>query len=78
MTSIFSKSLFRSKSSSTKYHYKIKIIIELYKNSYEETSAYYNDISNLTWGDKYNYDSLIDSSIGINEIVDLIYAYINN
>lgn len=71
------------------HNYKIKRIMELYNDSYEEAkkyikrsdekrAAYYNNISNLTWGDKDNYDLLIDSSIGINETVDLIYTYINN
>lgn len=69
--------------------YKIKRIMTLYNDSYEEAkkfikrsnekrAAYYNNISNLSWGDKDNYDLLIDSSIGINETVDLIYTYINN
>lgn len=71
------------------YDYKIKRIMELYNDTYEEAkkyikrsdekrSSYYNNISNLTWGDKNNYELLIDSSIGINETVDLIYTYINN
>ena len=67
--------------------FKTKRIMELYNDTYEEAkkyikrsnekrAAYYNNISGLSWGNKDNYDLLIDSSIGINETVELIYTYI--
>ena len=40
------------------------------KRSDEKRASYYNNISGLTWGDKDNYDLLIDSSIGIEKTVE--------
>lgn len=63
--------------------FRIQRIMEIYHDSYEEAvknlrrsdesrRAYYNNISNLNWGEKSNYDLMIDSSIGLKESADLI------
>ena len=72
-----------------KKDYKIKRIMKLYNDTYDEAkkyikrsdekrASYYNNISGLTWGDKDNYDLLIDSSIGIEKTVELLYTFIKN
>lgn len=72
-----------------KKDYKIKRIMKLYNDTYDEAkkyikrsdekrASYYNNISGLTWGDKDNYDLLIDSSIGIEKTVELLYTFIKS
>ena len=69
--------------------YKIKRVMELYgdnkdeakknvRRSDEARASYYNNISQLTWGDRRNYELMIDSSIGIDESVETICAYLKN
>lgn len=69
--------------------YKIKRVTEVYGDTAEEAkknihrsdearSSYYKNISELTWGDRQNYELLIDSSIGIEASVDTICHYIQN
>ena len=67
--------------------YRVKRIMEVYNDSYEEAcknvkhsdnvrSAYYKNISGNEWGQSDNYDLVVDSSIGIEETGELIYNYI--
>lgn len=69
--------------------YKIKRVTEVYGDTAEEAkknihrsdearASYYKNISELTWGDRQNYEFLIDSSIGIEASVDTICHYIQN
>lgn len=69
--------------------YRINKVMEVYgdtrseaeKNihhSDEARAAYYHSISSLQWGSVYNYDLLIDSSIGIEKCAEIICAYVNN
>lgn len=63
--------------------FRIKRIMEFYGDSYDDAQsnlkrsdesrrAYFNNISNMNWGDEKNYDLVLDSSIGIEESADLI------
>ena len=53
-----------------------KDAIKHIKRSDEARAIYYEKISGLTWGDKHNYDLIVNSSIGIEESADLICAHI--
>ena len=46
------------------------------KRSDEARALYYNKISGLDWGDKHNYDLIVDSSVGLEKCADVIYNYI--
>ena len=70
-----------------KEDYRIKRVMEVYGDSEEEAkknvrrsddarASYYKNISGLTWGERKNYDLLIDSSIGAEESADVICGYI--
>lgn len=48
------------------------------KHSDAARSAYYNTISELTWGDRSNYDLMIDASVGIEKCKELICCYLKN
>lgn len=41
-------------------------------------ARFYNETTGQTWGAKENYDLCINSSIGVEETVNLIYNYISN
>ena len=67
--------------------YRIKRVMEVYgdtadeakkniRHSDEARASYYHNISDLTWGDRKNYELLIDSSVGLQESADIIYRYI--
>jgi len=69
--------------------YKIKRVMEIYGDSYEDAkknvrrsddarASYYKNISENTWGDRRNYDLMIDSSIGVDASVDTICTYLQN
>lgn len=69
--------------------YRVKRIMEAYNDSEEEAkkyikksdkarTSYYKSISGLTWGDKNNYDLMIDASIGIEESANKIIEYVNS
>lgn len=69
--------------------YKIKRVMEVYGDTAEEAkknirrsdearASYYKNISELTWGDRQNYELLLDSSIGIEASTDTICHYIKN
>ena len=75
---IYANSEFKTKRIMELYNDTIEEAKKYIKRSDEKRSSYYNNVSGLTWGSKDNYDLLIDSSIGINETVELIYTYIKN
>lgn len=69
--------------------YKVKRVMEVYgdtadeaikniRRSDEARAAYYKNISELTWGDRENYELMLDSSIGVNESADIICHYIQS
>ena len=69
--------------------YKIKRVMEVYGDSAEDAkknvrkadgarASYYKNISGQTWGDRRNYELVIDSSVGVEETVETICAYIKN
>lgn len=67
--------------------YRIDKVKEMYKDTYKEAkrhvldsdksrSAYYEVISNQSWGKKENYDLCINCEIGNDKIVNIICEYI--
>ncbi|MBO5204185.1 MAG: cytidylate kinase family protein [Clostridia bacterium] len=69
--------------------YKIGRVIEIYGDSAEDArknvrrsdearASYYKNISELTWGDRRNYELMIDSSIGVEASVDTICTYLGS
>ena len=67
--------------------FRIGRIMELYGDSYEEAKRnihrsdearayYYRQISGLDWGDKHNYDLIINSAIGLEKAADIIAAHV--
>ena len=67
--------------------YRIKRIMEVYGDSYdaakkhvrrsdEARASYYKKISGLEWGDRHNYDLVVNSSIGLEETAELICSHI--
>ena len=69
--------------------YRIGRIMEVYGDTYEQAkkqihrsddarSSYYKKISGKAWGNRNNYNLMVDSSIGIEDSVELIVSYITN
>ena len=69
--------------------YRIGRIMEVYGDTYEQAkkqihrsddarSSYYKKISGKAWGNRNNYHLMVDSSIGIEDSVELIVSYITN
>ena len=69
--------------------YRINNVKKMYKDTYKEAkkhvlnsdksrAAYYEIISNKSWGKKENYDLCINCEIGNDKVVDIICDYINN
>lgn len=67
--------------------YRIQRVMEVYGDTYEEAvrnihhsdtarSAYYKSISGRQWGDRHDYDLMLDSSCGVEESVQCILQYI--
>lgn len=67
--------------------FKIQRVMEVYgddkeaaaKNihhSDEARAAYYKSISGNTWGDRQNYELLLDSSVGLDACADVICEYV--
>ena len=67
--------------------YRIGRIMEVYGDSYEMAkkhvrhsdearASYYKKISGLTWGDRHNYDLVVNSSVGLEESAELICAHV--
>lgn len=70
-------------------NYKIKRVMEIYgdnketaekniRRSDEARAAYYKSISGNIWGDRKNYELLVDSSAGTDACADVIYHYIRS
>lgn len=68
--------------------FKIHRIMEVYgddiesaeknlRHSDEARAAYYKNISGSTWGDRKNYELLLDSSAGLESCADVICTYIH-
>ena len=68
--------------------YRIGRVMELYGDTREEAlrnihrsdearSAYYRNISGQEWGDRKNYDLLINSSVGLEKTAELILQYVS-
>lgn len=71
-----------------KEDYRIGRVMEVYgdsraeaekniRRSDEARSAYYRSISGNEWGDRKNYDLLVDASVGLDETAELILQYIS-
>ncbi|MCM1524080.1 MAG: cytidylate kinase family protein [Ruminococcus sp.] len=69
--------------------YKISRVMEVYGDSKEEArknirhsdearASYYKNISGQNWGDRRNYELLLDSSLGVEESADVICGYIGS
>ena len=60
--------------------------MQMYGDNYEDAkkhirrsddarASYYKSVSGLTWGDRKNYDLVVNSSLGLEETADYICAY---
>lgn len=69
--------------------YRVQRVMEIYNDSLDEAkknirrsdearAAYYKNISGQAWGDRHNYDLLIDSSIGIEDCTETICKFVMN
>lgn len=69
--------------------YRIGRVMEVYGDTREEAernisrsdnarAAYYRSVSGRDWGDRRNYDLMVDSSVGVKETADLIARYIRS
>ncbi|MDE5742112.1 MAG: cytidylate kinase family protein [Oscillospiraceae bacterium] len=69
--------------------YKIKRVMEVYgddphqakeniRRSDEARASYYKNISSLNWGDRHNYELMLDSSVGLEESAEIICNYIRS
>ncbi|MCM1335630.1 MAG: cytidylate kinase family protein, partial [Eubacterium sp.] len=67
--------------------YRAKRVMEVYGDTAEEAvrnlhrsdearASYYKNISEQNWGDRRNYDLMLDSSIGLEESAEILCAYI--
>lgn len=67
--------------------YKIKRVMEVYgdnhkqakdniRRSDEARASYYRTVSSRNWGDRHNYELMLDSSVGLDESADIICSYI--
>ena len=67
--------------------FRIGRIMEMYGDSYEDAkkhirrsddarASYYKRVSGLTWGDRHNYDLIVNSSVGLEEAADYICSYV--
>lgn len=69
--------------------YKIKRVMEVYgddakqaveniRRSDDARASYYKTISSQNWGDRHNYELMLDSSVGLEESADIICNYIRS
>lgn len=69
--------------------YKIRRVMDIYgddikkareniRRSDEARASYYKNISGLDWGERHNYELLVDGSAGLEECTDIICEYIAN
>lgn len=67
--------------------YKISRVMEIYGDSKEQAlknihrsdearASYYKNISAQNWGDRHNYELMIDSSVGLDESAEIICSYV--
>lgn len=67
--------------------YRIQKVMEMYGDNRQQAEksiersdaarkAYYESITNKRWGDSHNYELCVDSSIGVEESVNLILGYV--
>ena len=67
--------------------FRIGRIMEVYGDSYDEAkknirrsddarATYYKRVSGLTWGEKRNYDLMVNSSLGFEETAEYICSYV--
>ncbi|MGN0635300.1 MAG: cytidylate kinase family protein [Acutalibacteraceae bacterium] len=67
--------------------YKVKRVMEVYGDNAEDArknvrradearASYYRNVSALTWGDRRNYELMMDSSVGAEASADIICAYL--
>ena len=67
--------------------FRIKRIMEIYGDSYENAkkhvrrsdearASYYKKISGLTWGNRHNYDLVVNASMGLEESADFICSHV--
>ncbi len=75
---IYAKMEYKVKNIMKKYHDNEKSAKNRVISSDKNRAKYYSVIANKTWGDKNNYDLCIDSSIGIESVVELICSYVKN
>lgn len=70
-------------------NYKMKRVMEVYGDTAEEAkrnvhrsdearASYYKNVSGQTWGDRKNYEIMLDSSIGLEASADTICRYIQS
>ena len=48
------------------------------RHSDEARASYYKKISGLSWGDRHNYDLVINSSVGLDESAEAIVSYVKS
>ena len=69
--------------------YKIGRVMEIYGDSPEKArknirrsdearASYYKNISGLTWGDRRNYELMLNSAIGVEASAEVIFQYIQS
>lgn len=69
--------------------YKIKRVMEVYGDDYkaakenvrrsdEARASYYKNVSGLDWGDRHNYELLIDGSAGVEKCAEIICGYVSS
>ena len=69
--------------------YKIRRVMEIYGDSAEEAkrnvrrsdearASYYKNISELSWGNRRNYELMLDSSVGVEASVDTVCTYLQS
>ena len=69
--------------------YKIKRVMEVYgddphqakeniRRSDEARASYYKNISSQNWGDRHNYEIMLDSSVALEESAEVICNYIHS
>lgn len=69
--------------------YKISRVMEIYGDSKEQAlkniyrsdearASYYKNISSQNWGDRHNYELMLDSSVGLDESAEIICSYIRS
>ena len=67
--------------------FKISRVMEIYGDSKEQAlknlhrsdearASYYKNISAQNWGDRHNYELMIDSSVGLDESAEIICSYV--